>query len=256
MTTNFPPGAPNWVDLGTTDVMGATEFYGQLFGWTFQGFGPEAGGYQMILRGGKQVGGLGPASDPARGTSWSVYFDTTDADETAARVSANKGTVVASPTDVMDLGRMAVFTDPDGAFFSCWQQRTHHGAELVGEPGAMVWVELMTTDIDTAKDFYANVLPVTTRDVPIGDGMNYTLLEADGRSVAGAMQISPDMGPMSPHWSVFFAVEDCDDAADRAVRLGATEQVRADSPAGRFAVLTDPQGGGFSIIKVDPDFSP
>ncbi|MGA8117964.1 MAG: VOC family protein [Actinocatenispora sp.] len=255
MTTNFPPGAPNWIDLGTTDVAGATAFYGALFGWTFQDMGPDAGGYQMIMKNGKQVAGLGPASDQARGTSWSVYFKSTDADDTAAKVGANQGKVIVAPMDVMDQGRMGVFADPAGAFFSCWQESKHHGSEVVDEHGTLTWAELMSPDIAAAKAFYEKVFPVSTRDVPIGNGMTYTLLESNGKSVAGAMQISPDMGPIPPHWSVYFAVDDCDATADKAVGLGASEIARADSPAGRFAILTDPQGGNFSMIKNDPNFA-
>ena len=47
MTTNFSPGTPSWVDLGTTDVAGATAFYGSLFGWTVEDLGPDSGGYGL-----------------------------------------------------------------------------------------------------------------------------------------------------------------------------------------------------------------
>lgn len=255
MTTNFSPGTPSWVDLGTTDVAGATAFYGSLFGWTVEDLGPDSGGYGLIRKDGKQVAGIGPATDPARGTSWSVYLATDDVDGTTARVEANGGKVIVPPMDVMDQGRMAVFTDPTGAFISVWQAGRHTGAELVNEPGSLTWAELMTSDIAATKSFYPAVFPITTRDVEVGDGMTYTLLEAGGRGVAGAMQIGPDMPGMPPHWSLYFAVDDCDAVADKAVELGATELLRNDSPAGRFAILTDPQGGGFSIIKNNPDFS-
>src|SRR5689334_10852300 len=111
MTTSFPPGAPNWVDLGTTDIPAATEFYGRLFGWTFESSGPDAGGYGMLAKDGQLVAGLGPATDPERGTSWSVYFATADADATTARVEANGGKVIAGPMDVFDQGRLAVYQD-------------------------------------------------------------------------------------------------------------------------------------------------
>ena len=53
--------------------------------------------------------------------------------------------------DVLDVGRMAVFTDPQGAVFSVWQAGTHPGAELVNEPGTWSWSELLTTDVEAAK---------------------------------------------------------------------------------------------------------
>jgi predicted enzyme related to lactoylglutathione lyase len=255
MTTNFPPGTPNWVDLASTDVAAAGAFYSALFGWTVEDLGPDSGGYGILRKDGKQVAGIGPATDPDRGTSWSIYFATDSADDSLAKVEANGGKVAMAPMDVMDQGRMAVFQDPTGAYFSVWQPGQHKGAELIDAPGSISWVELMTTDIDSAKSFYESVLGVSTRDVPVDAERTYTLLEVGDKSVAGAMAMEPVQGPMPSRWSVYFAVEDCDATADKALELGATEMMRDDSPAGRWAFLTDPQGGDFCIIKPNPDFS-
>jgi predicted enzyme related to lactoylglutathione lyase len=92
--------------------------------------------------------------------------------------------------------------------------------------------------------------------MPMGDGVDYTVLTTAGRAVAGAMQIDPSWGPTPTRWEVYFAVEDCDATFDRALSLGGTAgSAPADSPAGRFAGINDPQGGRFSIIKNDPSFS-
>ncbi|HEY3009753.1 MAG TPA: VOC family protein [Micromonosporaceae bacterium] len=251
----FPTGAPNWVDIGTTDVEGAVAFYTRLFGWTHLDFGPDAGGYGAFLKDGKQVAGVGPTTDPARGTSWATYLATDDAAATAAKVEAAGGKVIMAPMQVMDQGTMAVFADPTGAFISVWQPGAHKGTEIMNEPGSLTWAELMTSDIGAAKAFYERVFGVSSRDVDAGDGGMYTLIEAGRRSVAGAMQVRPEWGPMPSHWSIYFEADDCDAVADEAVQLGGTESARQDSPAGRFANLVDPQGGAFSIIKTDPDFS-
>ncbi|TMM39687.1 MAG: VOC family protein [Actinobacteria bacterium] len=254
MTQIYAPGTPNWVDLGSTDVPGATGFYGSLFGWTVDDLGPEAGGYGIFRKNGRQVAGVGPATDPSRGTSWATYFATDDADDVASKVQANGGQVVMAPMDVMDQGRMAVCTDPTGVFFAVWQAGKHLGAELVNEPGCLTWNELTTTDMAAAKAFYPAVLGVTIRDVSMGEGMTYTLFEVDDRAVAGGMQVDP--AGMPTQWSVYFAVDDCDAVHAKAVELGATPVMGPeDAPPGRFAILTDPQGGIFSIIRNNPDFS-
>jgi uncharacterized protein len=252
--TDFQPGAPSWADLGTTDVQAAAEFYGALFGWTREDLGPQAGGYGFFRKDGLQVAGVGPATDPVRGTSWSVYFTTADAAATATAVKANGGTVLVEPMDVMGQGRMAVFCDPTGAHFSVWQPGSHRGAELAFRPDSMCWAELMSPDMAAAKTFYSAVLGVSPRDIGVPGGKTYTLLEIDGKSVAGAMEVGADQG-MPPRWSVYFGVEDCDVIADRALALGGSELMRDDSPAGRLAFLTDPQGGGFCIIKGNQDFA-
>ena len=255
MSTDFPPGTPNWVDLATTDVAGATSFYDTLFDWTVEDLGPDSGGYGMIRKNGRMVAGIGLAANPGQPTAWSVYFATDSADDTAAKIRANGGTVVLEPMDVMEQGRMAVCQDPAGAFFSVWQPGQHRGAEVIDEPGTLNWVELMTTDIPATKTFYEAVFGVSTRDVEMGPpGMVYTLLSVGEKAVAGAMPIGPEHGPMPSHWTVYFTVEDCDAVADHAAKLGGGEMLRDDSPAGRFAFLTDPQGGAFSIIQPNPDF--
>jgi predicted enzyme related to lactoylglutathione lyase len=256
MTEPFAPGAPNWIDLGTTDVKGAAEFYGALFGWTHEDLGPDAGGYGMLRLNGKVVAGIGPATDPDRGTSWATYFATADARATARKVESHGGKVIVEPMEVFDNGSMAVFTDPHGAYFSVWQPANMRGLEVIREPGSLSWVELMTPEVETSKSFYQDVLGVTMRDIHIDGELTYTLVQADGVPVAGIFKIGPELGDMPPHWSVYLEVDDCDATADQAIGRGATEMVRQDSPAGRFAMLTDPQGGNFSIIKTDPDYTP
>src|SRR5207244_6200213 len=136
-----------------------------------------------------------------------------------------------------------------------WQPGKHGGAELTNEPGSLTWTELSTSDIAACKTFYPAVLGVSTRDVSMGQGMTtYTVLEVLGRPVAGAMPLDPAAFTLSPadraglkapvvsSWSVYFAVDDCDSTHAKALELGAASVMPPqDSPAGRFAILTDPQ---------------
>ena len=70
--------------------------------------------------------------------------------------------------------------------------------------------------------------------------------------IGGIMQIQPQMGPMPPNWGIFIAVADCDGTSEKATSLvGRTYVPATDIPnVGRFAVLSDPQGGVFNIIKL------
>jgi predicted enzyme related to lactoylglutathione lyase len=66
------------------------------------------------------------------------------------------------------------------------------------------------------------------------------------------MEITPDMGPFPPNWLPYFMVEDCDATAGKAAATGGKAMVPpTDIPnVGRFAVLGDPQGAMFAIIKL------
>jgi predicted enzyme related to lactoylglutathione lyase len=62
------------------------------------------------------------------------------------------------------------------------------------------------------------------------------------------------MGPIPPHWLVYFAVDDCDAKVQKATELGARVMKPAENipGVGRFAILTDPQGAAFALLKPEP----
>jgi predicted enzyme related to lactoylglutathione lyase len=252
--TSYQEGVPSWVDVMTSDPEGARAFYSGLFGWELDvDSDPETGNYTTAQVRGKRVAGL--AGQPAEGmpTVWTTYFATDDVDKTAARIREHGGTVVMEPMTITDAGRMALAADPTGAMFGLWQAGTHTGAQLVNEPGAFIWNELATRDLDAATEFYAAVLGLTAEDLETGEsGMRYRTLHTGGKIAAGSLQLDDSWGPDTPaHWMTYFAVDDTDATVARAIELGGTVRVPAtDSPHGRFAVLVDPQGGAFTVINM------
>jgi uncharacterized protein len=243
----YAPGTPMWIDLATPDVKAAGAFYGGLFGWVWESSGPEGGGYGMFKLKGKEVAGAGPQQDPKQQPpSWSMYVATEDADETARRVKAAGGKVVAEPFDVMQAGRMAVFQDPAGAFFSVWQPNQHHGSEIVNEANAWGWSELNTNDIAGARKFYQKVFDWGIKENP-GEPP-YTEWQVKGRSVGGGLEALPPGVP--PHWATYFNVDDIKAAAEKVKKLGGQVLMGPqDTPQGPFAVIRDPQGAVFQIIE-------
>ena len=247
----YKPGTPSWVELGTSDVGAAAAFYGDLFGWTAGEPDEQAGGYRLALRDGKPVAGLSPLMSEGQPVAWSTYIATDDADGVAERVKAKGGQVVVDPMDVMELGRMTFFVDPTGAALGAWQPKQFAGAAVVNEPGSFTWNELATRDIGAAQSFYPGVLGWDVEERDFG-GVKYTLWKVDGEMVAGGMPMGDQFPPeVPPHWAVYFAVDDADASAEKAKQLGGQVQVEPmDIPdVGRFAVIADPQGAVFSIIK-------
>ena len=141
LSTNFVPGAPSWVDLGTPDVEAAAAFYEAVLGWKFQSAGPDAGGYGMFTLDGKTVAAAGPLGEPGASPSWTVYFHTPDANATAEAVKQAGGSVRAEPFDVFTAGRMAQFADPAGAEFAVWQPGDVKGLDAVNDAGTLAWTE-------------------------------------------------------------------------------------------------------------------
>ena len=259
LSTNYVPGAPNWVDLGTPDVGAAAAFYAALFGWQFQSAGPDAGGYGFFTLDGKTVAAVGPLGEEGAAPSWTIYFNTQDADATAGAVEKAGGAVKSPPMDVFTAGRFAQFADPAGAQFAAWQPGGTRGLDAVNDPGTLCWTELHTTDAEGAKSFYQAVFGWVTEDTPAGD-FTYTVIRPAGggedSSQGGIVPVSPDMtaAGVATSWWPYFEVADCDAAVAAAAQRGGTVATPAqDVPGvGRFAVLTDPAGALFAVITSVP----
>jgi len=252
--TSYPTGTPSWVDLQAPDPKAAQAFYGSLFGWTINDLGPEAGGYAMFLKDGAQVAGVGPTQHEAQPSAWTSYIGVVDAEATVARATIAGATILLEPMQVMNAGHMALFADPTGAVLGLWQPGEHKGAEVANEPDTWCWNELNTRDTAKATSFYRHVFEWDAESSEMGPTMTYTEWKNNGATVGGMM----DMPPMVPaevpaHWLVYFAVSDTDATVAAAEKGGATTLMPAtDIPAGRFAVLADPAGATFAVIKLNP----
>lgn len=260
MNGPYKSGSPCWIDLMVPDQQAALDFYADLFGWQGEVGPPETGGYSVCTLKGKPVAGImkamnpdGTVPDPMPPTVWTTYLATDAIDATLKSVTDAGGTVMMGPMDVMDLGRMAVIVDPTGAAVGLWQAGTFDGAGIVGEHGALVWNELSTGDVPAAAAFYSAILPVTTAASKTPGAEWYTEFQVDGRAVGGMMDLKNMPPGTPPNWLPYFAADDVDDIQAAAVRAGASVLAPAfDMPAGRMAVLADPQGAPFAVIKALP----
>jgi len=266
----YIPGVPCWVDTSQPDPRAAVDFYSGLFGWEFENVMPAdaPGEYFMARIRGGDVAAVGsiPAAMPQT-AMWNTYVSVASADETAAKVVEAGGSVVMDPFDVMGSGRMAVFTDPEGAAFCVWQAKEHFGARIVNEHGALNFNGLSTRDVAGAKAFYGSVFGWTTLAIDAGEmwtlpgygddlerdnpGLRQQVADMGGPAgfedvVASMNPIADDQPDTPAHWSVTFAVDDADAAAAKATELGGTLVAPPfDAPWSRLAIIRDPQGATF-----------
>ncbi len=153
----YIPGVPCWIDTSQPDPEAAAGFYSGLFGWEFEDvMPPESAGRYFIgrVRGGDvaAVGSIPEGAPPM--ATWNTYVWVDSADEATSKVRDAGGAVMMEPFDVMDAGRMAVLTDPEGAAFCVWQANRHKGAQVVNEHGTLNFNGLNTRDVEGAKAFY------------------------------------------------------------------------------------------------------
>ncbi len=267
MADNYPHGLFSWADVSSPDPAAATEFYSALFGWeSAEQLDPEGNYiYTMFSIGGKATAGLGPQPEMMKGMPpiWSSYITVDSVDDTVAKATAAGGNVIVPAMDVMESGRMAFVADPGGAVFGLWQPGTHRGADLLLGPGTLAWNDLATGNTDAAEAFYGEVFPWDFKQMPAADAsapMNYWTIHMDTKvpgdgdmddDFNGGMIAMDENWPaeIPPHWMVYFRVTDTDAAAAKIKELGGNISVEPfDTPAGKIAVVNDPQGGTFSII--------
>jgi predicted enzyme related to lactoylglutathione lyase len=266
----YIPGVPCWVDTSQPDPAASLDFYRGLFGWEFEDvMPPDSPGKYFIgrIRGGDvaAVGSIPPGGPPM--AVWNTYIWVESADDTATKVRDAGGTVVMEPFDVMNAGRMAVCTDPEGAVFFVWQAKEQKGARVVNEHGSLNFNGLNTRDVVGAKSFYGAVFGWTTLDIGVGElwtlpgygdyleridpGLRLRVKELGGPEgfedvVASITPIPDDQPDTPPHWNVTFAVDDANATAAKAAERGGKVVVPPkDVPWSRQTVISDPHGATF-----------
>jgi hypothetical protein len=244
---------PTWIDLSSSDPAASREFYAKLLGWNIEvNPDPQYGGYALAKVGGKDVAGIGPKMMPEAPTAWAVYVGTSDVAALAAKVQAAGGTIIAPPMQVGDQGSMAVFGDPTGAFIGAWQPGAMSGF-APGVPGGFGWAELNSRGLDKALGFYGAAFGWLPKRGSMGEGgPPYVEFLLADESIAGAMEMNPMVPAEVPsYWMVYFAVDDVDRSFREAIAAGSREMLAPqDFAGGRFAILGDPQGATFGLLKM------
>ena len=249
-TSSVPWGAPAWTDLATSDVEASREFYGRLFGWTYEVGGPETGGYTHAFLDGGRVAGILPLQPgSAWPDGWTTYLATADAAATAERAVAAGGSLITAAVQIAELGTSAAVADPSGGVIGLWQPAEHRGFDVTREAGAPVWHELHARDYEAAQDFYRRVFDWQLRVEGDSDEFRFVTAEFEGEPLAGIYDAGAAAPTGAAAWQLYFEVDDVDSSVTLAVELGGvvTEQA-SDTPYGRIAQLVDRTGASFYLM--------
>ena len=115
-------------------------------------------------------------------------------------------------------------------------------------PNPFVHIELQTTDLAKAKDFYARLFDWKLEDLPApGGGMPYTMINV-GSGTGGGMFANPDTN-VPPHWMAYVGVDDIHAYTAKARDLGADvlQDVMQVGEYGWFSVIRDPTGAAIAM---------
>lgn len=112
------------------------------------------------------------------------------------------------------------------------------------EHGTIIWNELNTHDVDTAKAFYGKLMGWTFEEMEMEEG-EYWVIRKGEIEVGGLFPLEgPDFAEVPPHWMTYIAVDDVDESLELARQAGGSV-VREpfDVPGvGRIAIVQDAEG--------------
>ena len=213
-----------WHEVGTTDLKAGEDFYSRVAGWKVESWSQNPS-YKLFIARREAKAGLYLIIDTPNTVtpppSWLSYIGTPDVDATVRQAVELGGKVIVSAYNVPTVGRMAHLQDPQGAMFAVSSQEErsrYHDPQL----GDFSWHELLTTNWQTAFDFYAKLFgweKMETMDMgPMGI---YQIFGTGGHQLGGMFNPGP-LPPGGPAWIPYVMVGDARRTAELAKTLGAT----------------------------------
>ncbi len=248
------PGKVIFVQLTTTDMASAKQFYSGLFGWSFRDVPGTRVPFSLAYVGSEQVAAIAERPAPAGARAqptWLSFFSTPDVDG-AAKLAAGQGArVLSAPRDVPGLGREAVMADPQGAVFGVLASSSGDPADALKPDGVWIWRSLMTPDPTKDAGFYDSLFGFTTYAFPSPAGQQHLLLQSENYARA-SVNTPPGTNPgMHPHWLNYVRVDNAAQTVARAAQLGGRVLVQphTDRHGGMVAVVADPQGAPVGLLE-------
>ncbi|HEX4440414.1 MAG TPA: VOC family protein [Thermoanaerobaculia bacterium] len=109
------------VELNTSDVKKAKDFYGRLFDWKLEDSDMDGFTYTMIGVGEGTGGGMLKQMIPGAPSAWMPYVDVADIHAATKKAKSLGANVMKDVTPVAEMGWLSILTDPTGAVIGLWQ---------------------------------------------------------------------------------------------------------------------------------------
>jgi uncharacterized protein len=255
----YLPGKFVWFELRSTDVEKSKAFYTELLGW--QAEPQEMGGtkFELVRASGKEVAIISAAQGKAK-SHWVPFVSVTDVDASVKTIEEQQGKVVTPATDIPNIGRFAMLTDPNGVEFAVFKSVKSDDPDGPPAAGNFVWAEYLTKNKkqhQTALTFYPATLGYTTSQMQMGEGKSkstYDMLQykaPSGQDVPRAGVQAAKPGSLGGQWLPWVTVDDVDAVIANAKKLKGKVPVKAhDIPTvGRAAIVADSTGAAIGLLK-------
>lgn len=242
-----------WYELLTTDIAAATAFYARVMRWGAWDASMPGRPYILFGDGKSAISALTPLPDEARRTgvepTWVCYVGVDDVDAAAGQAVQLGGAVQVPPTDVADISRFCVITDPQGtrlALFK-WRNLAQQPSAAPDAAGRVGWHELLAADWEQAWSFYAALFGWQKEEAEVSETATYQPFSAGGQMIGGMFTKPPTIA--TPFWLCYFNTDDIDAAAER-VTTGGGQVLDAplETGGGSWVIqCADPQGAAFAL---------
>lgn len=244
-----------WYELLTTDLDDAAGFYEKLLGWKSSDSGQSSLDYRLFSMNGQAIGGaMAITADMAAGGArpgWLGYICVDDVDASARAIAEDGATICMEPRDIPDIGRFAMFIDPQGVPLYMMTPLPQEGESSSFDrsmPGHCSWNELATSNQEAAFEFYSRAFGWKKSGEMDMGAMGIYQFIAHGDQGIGAMCTNPSGAP--PNWNYYFRVENIDEAA-KTIASGGGQVLMGphEVPDGDWIILgKDPQGASLALV--------
>jgi uncharacterized protein len=243
-----------FVELVTPDLAAAKQFYGELFGWSFQDAPAGALQYSQASLDGFAVAGLIQKEAPPgehRQPAWLSFMSVRDVDAAKDMAVQHGAKVLFQPHSIPDRGREAILADPQGAVFAILASSSGDPPDVLAAPGEWIWSSLITSDPEADVAFYQTLFDYEVFDLPADKGAQHLLLASEEYARASANTLPANHLNAHPHWLNFIRVDNATKTAAKVVTLGGRVLVepRMDRHGGMVAVVADQQGAPFGLLE-------
>jgi predicted enzyme related to lactoylglutathione lyase len=247
-----PPGSEGelvgkfvWRELLTENREAVENFYGELFGWTFQA--TELPDYKLILHQSRPIAGMvgTEETENVNESQWVSLLSVPNVDDAVGKVRRASGRVHVEPVDIAERGRLAVVSDSQGALLGFVRAANGDPPDRDPSVGEWLWTELWTDDVDEAVAFYGSL--VDYEPEKLNGERDYTVLRQGGSPRAGIAR--KNAKDIRPHWVPYIRVENARATAARVEALGGTVLLapRDEIREGTVALILDPSGAVLAV---------
>lgn len=243
---------PCWIELVTSDVDRACEFYSSLFGWTFETHrDPLSGSHVIASLDGYPVASLRAATGDA--SVWRLYLAAQDCVESTVFAEELGAEVLVPRNYLAGIGTKVVLNGPADGEVGLLEPEESWQFD-VGLPGTLMWAELVTIKAQTADNFYQELFGYESQQFGMENRSDYSVWYLAGESVLARVSMIREYitAATRPHWLLYLGADPevgIDAIVRNVISLGGRVRVDPyDSSIGRAAVLRDPTGARFAVV--------